>query len=152
MSSFRILFDEAMLRNLQRCTIAEGHRVTGADWNVSLEELEKFMGLVIARGVVGGRTLPIKSMWDGTWGCSIFSGTMSRDRFLTIIRFLRFDLKTELRRCIGGDRFCLASDLWYAFIDNCQRAYVPDPFITVDEPLNLQSKMQIYTVHGEQAG
>ena len=27
------------------------------------------------------------------------------------------------------------SDLWYAFIDNCQRAYVPDPFITVDEQL-----------------
>ena len=135
LSSFRVLFDEVMLRHLQKCTIAEGQRVTGADWNVSLEELEKFLGLVIARGVVGGRTLPIKNMWDGTWGCSLFSKTMSRDRFLSIMRFLRFDFKTERRRRIGNDRFCLISDLWYAFISNCQRAYVPEPFMTVDEQL-----------------
>ena len=73
--------------------------MTGADWNVSLEELEKFMG-------------PCHRLQSSWWsassnkeyvgwylgGCSLFSKTMSRDRFLTIMCFLWFNLKTECRR------------------------------------------------------
>ena len=62
-SMFRILFNEPMLRNIQKCTIAEAQRVTGdPNWGIFWDELEKFLGLVIARGVIGGRTLPILSM------------------------------------------------------------------------------------------
>ena len=64
-SSFRILFNEAMLRNIQKCTNAEAQRVTGdPNWGISLDELEKFLGLIIVRGVIGGRTLLILSMWN----------------------------------------------------------------------------------------
>ena len=55
------------------------------------------MGLIVARGAIGGRTLPIKSMWDKSWGCHLFNITMPRWRFLKINKFLRFDLKTERR-------------------------------------------------------
>ena len=65
LSSFWILFNEAMLINIQKCTNAEAQRVTGdPNWGISLDELEKFLGLIIARGVIGGRTLPILSMWN----------------------------------------------------------------------------------------
>ena len=52
-----------MLKNIQKCTIAEAQRVTGdPNWKISLDELEKFLGLNIARGIIGGRTLSILSM------------------------------------------------------------------------------------------
>ena len=61
-SAFRILFDEPMLRNIKKCTVEEGRRRTGDQtWDVSLHELHKFIGLVVARGVIGGRSFPLKS-------------------------------------------------------------------------------------------
>ena len=98
LSSFRIFFNEPTLKNILKCTTSEAHRVIGNNsWTVTLDELDKLMGLV-ARGAIGGRTLPIKSIGDKSWGCPLFNGTMPRWRFLKIIKFLRFDLKTERRR------------------------------------------------------
>ena len=134
LSSFRIFFNEPMLRNIQKCTIAEAQRVTGdPNWKISLDELEKFLGLIIARGVIGGRTLPILSMWNRLWGCALFSKTMPRHRFLEIMKYLRFDLKSERRQNLEKDKFCLASSLWNPFIKNCQKAFRPNAYITVDE-------------------
>ena len=51
-SSFRIILSEAMLQNIQKCTIYETQRVTGdVNWNVTLHELDKFIGLIITRCV-----------------------------------------------------------------------------------------------------
>ena len=135
-SSFRILFDEPMLRNIKKCTVEEGRRQTGDQtWDVTLHELDQFIGLVVARGVIGGRNFPLKSLWGKSWGCQMFSQTMSRDRFVEIMRFLRFDLKTERRRNLLHDKFALASQLWNSFISNCQKAFIPQWNITVDEQL-----------------
>ena len=99
LSSFRIFFNESTLKNIMKCTISVAHRVTGNNsWTVTLDELDKLMRLIVARGAIGGRTLPIKSIWDKSWGCPLFNATMPRWRFLKIIKFLRFDLKTERRR------------------------------------------------------
>ena len=135
-SSFGILFNEPMLRNNQKCTIAEAQRVAGdPNWGISLDELEKFLGLVIARGVIGGQTLPILSKWNRLWGCALFSKTMPRHRFLEIMKYLRLDLKSEKRRNQEKDKFCLASFSWNPFIENCQKAFRPNANITVDEQL-----------------
>ena len=135
-SSFRILFNEPMLRNIQKCTIAEAQRVTGdPNWRISLDELEKFLRLIIARGVICGRTSPILSMWKRLWGCALFSKTMSRHRFLEIMKYLRFDLKSKRRRNLEKDKFCLASSLLNPFIENCQKAFSINANITVDEQL-----------------
>ena len=60
---------------------------------------------------------------------------MPRDRFDEIMRFLRFDLKTERRRNLLQDKFALVSQLWNSFISNCQKAFIPQWNITVDEQL-----------------
>ena len=99
LSPFRILFNEPMLRNIRKRTIAEAQRVTSdPNWRTSLDELEKFLRLIIARGVIGDRTLPILSMWNRLWGCALFSKTMPCHRFLEIMKYLRFDLKSERRQ------------------------------------------------------
>ena len=146
--SFRILFNELMLRNIQKCTIAEAQRVTGnPNWGISLDELKKFLGLIIARGVIGGRTLPIPSMRNKLWGCVLFSSTMPRHRFLEIMKYLRFDLKSERKRNIEKDKFCLASFLWNPFIENFQKSFRPNANITVDEQLLVRHRASLYNVY-----
>ena len=34
---------------------------------MTLDELDKFIGLVIARRILGQRGLPMESLWDTTW-------------------------------------------------------------------------------------
>ena len=99
LSMFRIFFNKPTLKNILKLTTSGAHRVIGNNsWTVTLDELDKLMGLIVARGAIGGRTLPIKSIWDKSWGCPLFNATMPRWRFLKIIKFLRFDLKTERRK------------------------------------------------------
>ena len=102
---------------------------------MSLHELDKFIGFVIARDVIGGQKFSLKSFWGKSWGCQIFSQAMPRDRFVEIMRFLRFDLKTERRRNLLQDKFALVSQLWNSFISNCQKAFISQWNITVDEQL-----------------
>ena len=136
LSSFRILFNEPMLRNIQKCTISKAHRAIGNNsWTVTLDELDKFMELIVARGVICERTLPIKSIWDKSWGFFLFNAIMPRWRFLRIIKFFRFDLKTEIRRNLEEKKFCLAYLLWNPFLENFQKAYDPNVNITIDKQL-----------------
>ena len=74
-----------MLRNIGKRTVAEAHRVSARmNWNMTLDELDKFIGLVIARGILGQRGLSIAILWDTTWKCSMFNKTLSRHRFKKI--------------------------------------------------------------------
>ena len=136
LSSFRILFDKAMLRSIKKCTVAEVHHVLGeTNWDVTLDELDKFIRLIIARGILGERGLPLESLWDSSWGCPMLNNTLSRNRFKEIMRFLRFDIKSNRRQQVVLDKFCLDSSLWNSFIENCKKAYLPNPYITIDEQL-----------------
>ena len=79
-SSFQIIFSETMLQNIQKCTISEAQCVTGnIKWNVTLQELPKFISLIITRDVLGQRGMPCSSLWNKSWGaqCSVklFPGT-----------------------------------------------------------------------------
>jgi len=65
-SSFRIIFSKAMFRNIQKC-VSEAQRVTrDINWNVTLHELDKFICLIITRGVLGQTGLPC-SLWNTFW-------------------------------------------------------------------------------------
>ena len=67
-----------MLRNIQKCTIAEAQRVMcDPNWGISLDDWRSFLVLIIDREVISGRTVPILSMWNRLWGCALFSTTMA---------------------------------------------------------------------------
>ena len=86
LSSFRVLFDEAMLINIRKCTVAEANRISNKiNWNVTLDELDKFSGLVIAREILRQRDFPVESLWESTWGFPMFNNSLSRQRFKEII-------------------------------------------------------------------
>ena len=99
-----------MLRDVRKCTIIEAKRVTiKGKWSVSLDNLDKVIDLVIARDVIDGCLLPIKSMWTAVSGFNLFSKTMPRHKFLKIIKYLQFNQKSKRRQILLQDKFCLLS-------------------------------------------
>ena len=109
---FRILFDEAMLRNIRKCTVVETLCISDKiNWDVTLDELDKFIGLIIARGILGQRDLPVEGLWQSTWAFPMFNNTLSRHRFKKIMRFLSFDVKSNKRQRVIHDKFCLVFSL-----------------------------------------
>ena len=56
LASFCVLFDEVMVRNIRKCTVADSHDFSEKiNWDLILNELDKFFGLVIVRGILGLR-------------------------------------------------------------------------------------------------
>ena len=60
---------------------------------------------------------------------------MPRWRFLEILKYLRFHLKTKRRKNLEDYKFFLAFLLWNPLIENCRKAYNPNVIITIDEQL-----------------
>ena len=89
-SAFRLFIDEHMLRCIQKHTINHGKK-DNDDFDLHVDELESFIGLQIARGVLVGKNTPVKQLWSKEWGQLIFRNTMSRDRYQEIMKHLRFD-------------------------------------------------------------
>lgn len=135
-SAFSLLIDEALLRNIQISTQQEAHRQLGNDeWIISVEELNAFIAILFARGALGANTLAAKDLWNKTWGPPFFGSVMSRNRFLDIMRYLRFDVRSTRSVRLQTDKFGLASDPWNRFISNCQSCYKPGENIAIDEQL-----------------
>ena len=87
------------------------------------------------RGAIGCRNIELHSLWSNKWGTEFFKNAMSRDRFLEILRYLRFDIRATRRARLETDKFALISEVWYDFIQNCQNCYIPGPYVTADEQL-----------------
>ena len=68
-------------------------------------------------------------------GIDIFKNTFPRKRFLSIMKYLRFDEKNRRRERLQTDKFSLASQVWEPFISNCQKAFNPGQNLTIDEQL-----------------
>ncbi|CAK1592904.1 unnamed protein product [Parnassius mnemosyne] len=60
---------------------------------------------------------------------------MPRDRFKEIMKYLRFDVRSERSTRIITDKFALISQVWNRFIDNCISCYKPGENVTIDEQL-----------------
>ena len=96
-----------MLKLIQRYTIYHSH-LDDKNFNCPLEELEKFIGLQIARGVLKRKNTPAKQLWSKEWGHPIFASTLSRNRFENIMKHLRFDnVSCCTERRTKSEKFCL---------------------------------------------
>ena len=73
-------------------------------------ELEKFIGLQIARGVLTGKNTPIHQLWSKEWEHTIFSKTINRDHYKELMKRLRFDNCSTRREKRQKDKFCLISE------------------------------------------
>ena len=93
-SAWDLFIDESILRHIQRCTEEEARRVLQTDdWCVSLHELDAFLAIIYARGAHKATNIKIHELWNRLWGIPIISETMARNRFIEMMRFLRFNYK-----------------------------------------------------------
>ena len=51
LSAFRLLFDDSMLKSIQKYTNIHG-QLTDPEFKVSVQDIEKFIGIQYARGVL----------------------------------------------------------------------------------------------------
>lgn len=136
LSAWRLLFNDKMLKHIQKCTIEEAKRQLKVDsWNISLDELDAFIALLYARGALGMGSIELDELWSIQWGPPVFRETMGRNRFREIQRYLRFDIKSTRALRLQSDKFALVSEIWDEFIKNCILCYIPGANLTADEQL-----------------
>ena len=113
-----------MLRHIHTCTEEEARRVLQTvDWRVSLHELDAFLAIVYARGAHKAAKIKVHELWSKLWGIPIISETMTRNRFVVIMKFLRFDHKQTRSHRLATDKLALISTVWHTFVGNCLRHY-----------------------------
>lgn len=135
-SAWRLLIDNNVLKHIKNCTETEARsRLNDDTWSMTLDELEAFLGIWYVRGASGAKGLAVKSLWSTKWGLPLCKMAMARNRFLEILKYLRFDIKSTRSERLKHDRFALISEVWNKFISNCQVCYTPGPYITIDEQL-----------------
>lgn len=134
LSAFLLLFDQSLINFVANCTTEHG-KETDQTWNIDSEELLKFIALTYARGVLGMTHFDLKECWNKQWGHPLFSNSMPRDRYLSIMSNLRFDKKNSRTQRLQSDKFALASSLWDKFISNSRACFNPGESVTADEQL-----------------
>ena len=124
---------EHILRMIWRYTNKEAQRKDDEQFTVSLAELETFIGLQYARGIYG-KDHPVSFLWSKKYGIPIFYDNMSRDYFLKILKYLRFDDKpNRVRSGPGADMFAPMRQVFKNFTHQCQKKYTRKFSLTVDE-------------------
>lgn len=132
-TAFSLIINQYIIEHIRECTKTEAFRVLGTKWDLSTGKLHAFIGLLYARGAYGAKNIDISLLWNKKWGPAFFSNTMSRNNFTEIMRFIRFDNKTERSQRLETDKFALISEVWCKFIENSQKCYKPGPYITIAE-------------------
>ena len=113
-------------------------------WNddLSATELEAFVGLLILAGTQRCKNQALRELWDEQWGFTVFRSTMSCNRFIDILRALRFDDKSTRQERVAksGNQGATVQEMLQIFSDNCRSSYRCGPSVTIDE--------QLVTFHG----
>jgi len=105
------------------------------DWDVSIDELRAFLGLMYLRGVLHLKNFEEDRLWSKLPGLECFSLTMSRNRYRELKSMLRFDKKSKRSQRLVDKKFALMGEIIDRFQTNSQRAYSPEFSLTVDEQL-----------------
>lgn len=134
-SAFSLIIDNHIIKHIRKCTEEECRRILRNDWTTSLPEIRAFIGILYARGAYEAKNLKLSYLWSAKWGPKFFRKTMAREKFKQILRFIRFDKRTERSRRLQTNKFALVSEIWDKFIENSQACYQPGQNITVDEQL-----------------
>jgi len=87
------------------------------------------------------RNYPITEIWTSNWiyMSILATATMSRNRFVDIRKFLRYDNKEERDQAEAEGtpktRISLITEIFNPFVKYLQEFYIPGNFLTVDEML-----------------
>ena len=98
-------------------------------------EMRAFVGCILFLGGMKQSMLSSTTVFDAMYGQGFVRVSFSRNRFLRLLNFLRFDDKETRSAWRSRDVFAPFRDFWDAFTKNLGDHYIPGPFITIDEQL-----------------
>ena len=102
---------------------------------VDATEVKAFIGLCLLAGAHRSHHEPVRSLWSESEGQPIYTATMSRSRFTSILKYLRFDNRATRAERQAVDKLAAFRDFWSMFQAQLPKFYVPGTDLCVDEQL-----------------
>lgn len=134
--AFALFITDDIISIIIKCTNLEAKSIIGQKWKkIDQIEMRAFIGMLLEAGLRKQGNTCIEDFWDPLFGSIIFRACMSRDRFVSILRFLRFDDKGTRPNRRERDRFAPIRDVWDKIMINLKKHYIPGANLTVDEQL-----------------
>ena len=128
--AFYLIIDHRIRNHVIKCTEKETFRALGTNRELDATKLAAFIALLYARNAYQAKYLDISYLWNKIWRPAIFSKTMSRNDFAEIMRFIRFDNKSERSQRLRTNKFAMVSTVWGQFAENSQNCYKPSVYVT----------------------
>ncbi|UYV81889.1 hypothetical protein LAZ67_21000042 [Cordylochernes scorpioides] len=140
--AFTKIIDNDMVQNIVDCTnayISNIKEYFSRERDAKLTtvtEILALFGLLIMSGVKRAAHLTYKELWavEGS-GVEIVRAIMSQERFLFLLRCLRFDDITTRKERKKLDKLAPIREFVEAFVYNCKKLYTPGEYNTIDEKL-----------------
>lgn len=133
LSAFFVIFDQTIIKTIISHTNEEAER-NKHSFRLTETELLLFIAVLFCRGVFCPK-MSLKLMWSTKYSIPMVRSLCSRNKFSLIMKFLRFDSKSQRKSRVKEDKFTLIRSIWDRFINNSILAYNPDKYLTVDEQL-----------------
>ena len=124
----------------------EAHRKGDTNFSLSLNELEAFITLQYPRGLYG-KNHQISFLYNKEYEIPIFPETMPRDRFIKILKYLKFDDKHNRRAWSDKNQFAPIRDVFVKFAFMCQTKYKCNFSLTVDKQLMPAKSRPFYYIY-----
>lgn len=129
-----------MVKDIVDYTNKEAVRVTNENklkpWQmVDTLEVRAFFGLLLTAGHLKSNHQSYEVLWDNMYGPPIFRATMGRNRFKSLLRFIRFDDRSTRIFRRSQDKLAPIREIWEQVVINLRKHYIPGANITVDEQL-----------------
>lgn len=112
---------------------------------MSKTELDAFIGVLLSAGALHCRKERTSEMWttEEPSRRAIFTACMSRDRFIAICTFIRFDDKRTRPERRQTDKLAAIRDICAMLVKNCKNNFIVGEAVTVDEQLvSFSSKVR----------
>lgn len=142
---FRSLFTEDIANIIIRETNRKARQVITAwkeanpgkpkEWKpFNLKEFDAFLAIILHAGLCKSNSEPAKELWGST-RAPIYKAALPYDRFVAILKFIRFDNVNSRAERLLNSKTAAIDDLWLMLQANLAKAYNPHESITVDEQL-----------------
>ena len=101
----------------------------------TIDEIRAFYGLLYIRAVLRQNLLRVKRVFQFKYRNSLFSATMSRNRFEFLISLLQFDKNETRPERWENNRSAAFREFFNDFNQNCSKLCIPSEFLSIDETL-----------------
>ena len=84
---------------------------------------------------MNARNFPVKLLRSEKYGNKAFIENIPHTRFEDIMKSNRFDMRSRRGELLQSDKFALMSWVSSRFLENSQKCFIPEVYLTIDEQL-----------------